>query len=408
MVNNNYSINKNDGHYISKFSQNRIDKYTTLTNCNMRQRTSKRKMFNLVKKLSNHPLATPFLKKKDAKTASLEDITKQINELKYESSHEILNDILKLLENPFTTNKNSLETKEITTIANKLKNELIQMYEDIIEDSKPTTKNIEIKQCHHQHTMKGHQQNENSIRFFKFFPSRDHEFTKPNINHAYIAGYQFYKMVTCDKVNDVPLRKVLNQSDAIESITYIHNQTNLQQYEEQKKSFLYQGKTNRCGNVNEVLLFHGTTVSCLNSIATHNFDINASPQQLTTTNQTRKKSMIFGKGVYLTEIPTLSLMYGNGLLLCKVLPGNCENLNNQADKYLPFDEKYDSREIKNSLGIRIMQVIRRTSQILPYCIISLKPKSLTTEYMKKSSKATQYTDQTTSTSQESTKYTQTP
>ena len=393
---------------MNKMIQNRIDKHMTLANCSMRQRTSKRKMFNLVKKLSNHPLATPFLKRQDATTASLEDITNQINELKYESSHEILSDILKLLESPFTANTHSSEKEKITTIANKLKYELIQMYEDIVEDSKPTTKNREFRHSHNQQTMERHQQSENNIRFFKFFPSRDHEFAKPNINHAYIAGYQFYKMVTCDQINDVPLRKVLNRSNAIESITYIHNKTNLQHYEEQKKSFLYQGKTNKCGNVNEVLLFHCTTVSCLNSIATHNFDINATPQQLTTTNQTRKKSMIFGKGVYLTELPTLSLMYGNGLLLCKVLPGNCETLTNQTDKQLPFDKKYDSREIKNSSGIRVMQVIRRTSQVLPYCIISLKPKSLTTEYIKRSSKATQHTDQTTSAEQTSTKHTQTP
>ena len=126
--------------------------------------------------------------------------------------------------------------------------------------------------------------------------------------------------------NTVPLRKIPNVSNAIQSITYVENENLQREYENQKLTFKYQGKVDRSGNVEELLLFHGTTWSCVKEIINNNFDTNAVPQQLTTSNKQRAKSMFFGKGVYLSAIPALSLIYGNALILCKVLPGLSEML----------------------------------------------------------------------------------
>ena len=108
--------------------------------------------------------------------------------------------------------------------------------------------------------------------------------------------------------NSTPLRKIPNVGDAIETIIYIQNKQLEQTYENQRTSFEFQGKVNKAGMVDELLLFHGTTNSCIQDIVKNNFNIEALPQQLTMSNQPRKKSMIFGKGIYFSPIPELSLL----------------------------------------------------------------------------------------------------
>ena len=58
------------------------------------------------------------------------------------------------------------------------------------------------------------------------------------------------------------------------------------------------------------LLFHGTSWESLNKIAENNFSVDHLPLE-------RGKVMLFGRGVYLSELPGVSLMYGDNLLLCK-------------------------------------------------------------------------------------------
>ena len=76
-----------------------------------------------------------------------------------------------------------------------------------------------------------------AFRCYKFFPSRTHEFNMENVVHSYIAGYQFHKMITKMLNAPVPMRIVLNTSDAIESITYIENKQSSAAYEIQKEIF---------------------------------------------------------------------------------------------------------------------------------------------------------------------------
>merc|ERR550532_1926532 len=61
-----------------------------------------------------------------------------------------------------------------------------------------------------------------------------------------------------------------------------------------------------------------------------NFQIDHLPVQQTNQNDVRDKKMMFGRGVYFSEIPAVSLMYGNGLLLCKVMLGKCETFKPQG------------------------------------------------------------------------------
>ena len=35
--------------------------------------------------------------------------------------------------------------------------------------------------------------------------------------------------------------------------------------------------------------------------------------------------MVFGRGIYFSEVPTVSLIYGNTLILCRVVLGACQN-----------------------------------------------------------------------------------
>ena len=79
--------------------------------------------------------------------------------------------------------------------------------------------------------------------------------------HSYIAGYQFHKMITKNSNTPVPMRTVLNISDAIQSIIYIENTESSATYENQKESFKQTGTVGKNGKVEEMLLFHRTAVS---------------------------------------------------------------------------------------------------------------------------------------------------
>ena len=163
-------------------------------------------------------------------------------------------------------------------------------------------------------------------------------------------------------------RKIRTPHDCIESIDYIKYKPTahvLRNYRSQKKKFAVKGTPT------EILLMHGTPPHNLNAIINDNFRIDNVPTE-------KRKRARYGRGVYFSEIPALTINYGTGILLCKVLLGNCERvpLNNEPTS-TPLPEQYDSREVVNG-DRRIMHVIRNTSQILPYCRIQLKPEAITT------------------------------
>ena len=174
----------------------------------------------------------------------------------------------------------------------------------------------------------------------------------------------------------IPLRKVENPHDAIASIDYIRNPQIEEGYEAEKKRFKIEGK-----QVAEALLFHGTAVASVDSILKNNFSLDHSPIQQQ--ESSRDKRSMFGEGIYFSEMPAVSLMYGNGLVLCKVLLGDCETFTPRPGTVQPdIPDQFDSREVKTRDGSGVIHVVKRPAQVLPYCIIQLKNESLSSEYRK--------------------------
>ena len=114
----------------------------------------------------------------------------------------------------------------------------------------------------------------------------------------------------------------------------------------------------------ETLLFHGTTVSNIEGIINNGFKLESLPQQRSQDNQLRQKGSVFGKGIYLTSLPGMALIYGNGLLLCKVLLGNSENFVPTGQGEVPqLAAESDSRLVTSRQGQKILQVVRNPAQV---------------------------------------------
>ena len=186
----------------------------------------------------------------------------------------------------------------------------------------------------------------------------------PFLLHFYIAKELFHRNVGKNSNDGLPRKTVKNHHDAIDSIVYLENQELMRAFEEKKIQFEEQGKVDKYGNATEKLLFHGTCNESINKIAEDNFSLSALPEE-------RGKIMLFGRGMYFSELPGVSLMYGDKLLVCKVLLG-------KSQKYFPngnvppeIPEEFDSRIVIKD-GLEVVTVIKSPSQILPYCMINLK------------------------------------
>ena len=219
---------------------------------------------------------------------------------------------------------------------------------------------------------KSNDQSMSAFSRFKFVPSRSHEFKKDKVEHAYIAGYQFYKMMSKPLDISLPKRTTSDSVDLIESITYVQNDKLTANYEKRKERFKNKGIINEFGNVQEMLLFHGTSSSSVEGILANNFIIEAIPQNVNAKSQQRMKLMVFGKGAYFSEYPAVSMMYGEALLLCKVMPGRCESLRHSNYPFPDIQMEFNSREILSNSGTSVYHVVKTASQILPYCVLKLK------------------------------------
>jgi len=221
-----------------------------------------------------------------------------------------------------------------------------------------------------------------AFKKYRLVPSKQIDFEEEHLIHKMTAGLQFHKMIAkwTDSSSSipVPIRTVSNPSDAIAQIDYIRNPKLEKMYEAQKLKFLEENKDAR-----EVLLFHGTSTSCIESILRTNFLIDHLPVQQTNKNDLRDKKMMFGRGVYFSELPAVSLMYGNGLILCRVLLGNCQEYRPVAAGEQPdIPQGFDSRQVITKDGSSVIHVVKETSQILPYCVIQLKNDSISSDYRK--------------------------
>merc|ERR1711973_294884 len=199
-----------------------------------------------------------------------------------------------------------------------------------------------------------------------FIPSEEQSyFNLPQFIFYLMATKIFYQ--NADKTSNdpkLPRKRIIRHWDSLDSIVHINNQDLERNYERQKQIFENEGKVDKYGNVPELLLFHGTTNENINKIVDDNFNIDILPMN-------RGKLMLFGKGVYFSELPGVSLMYGESLILCKVLLGKCQ-------KYYPngltppeIPDEFDSRVIIRD-GLEVVTVIKKASQILPFCIVNIK------------------------------------
>ena len=186
----------------------------------------------------------------------------------------------------------------------------------------------------------------------------------PFMLHFYMAKEIFHRNAEKNYNKDLPRKTVNNHHDAIESIVYIDNKENEDKFAMLKAKFEQDGKVDRYGNALETLLFHGTSNENINLIAEDNFSLDALPAE-------RGKVMLFGRGLYFSELPGVSLMYGNMLLLCKVLLGKSQRYYPNGDVPPEIPDEFDSRIVMKD-GLEVVTVVKNPDQILPYCIIYLK------------------------------------
>ena len=197
-----------------------------------------------------------------------------------------------------------------------------------------------------------------------FLPSQEEKLQEPEHLHYFKASKLFYQNLMKIKNPALP-RKIINEPwNALNSVVYIRNPQLETLFEAMKSKFKSEGKVNAFGDVEETLLFHGTSNENLNQIVENNFSLEHLPAE-------RGKLMFFGRGMYFSQLPGVSLMYGTGLLLCKVILGKCERYFPNGSIPPEIPEACDSRVIIRD-GEEIVTVVRQPDQILPYCILHIK------------------------------------
>ena len=181
-----------------------------------------------------------------------------------------------------------------------------------------------------------------------FISSEEDNYTEePNFIHYLRTTKTFHQNIDKNCNNELPRKKVTNPWDSLQSVVHVMNETIERAFNELKKTFAREGKVDKYGKVPELLLFHGTSNESINKIIENNFVIDKSPAE-------RSKSMLFGRGVYLSELPGVSLMYGENLLLCKVILGKSEIYYPNGQTPPPIPDGFDSRiVIKDGLKVKV-------------------------------------------------------
>jgi len=180
------------------------------------------------------------------------------------------------------------------------------------------------------------------VRLFMMCPRNDLDFTDP-LQILYLAAEAtFLRMVDKSGQGNTISRKT------IKSIEYVENDSIRATFMEKKSKFLAKKIPH-----DERLVFHGTNEGNIESILMENFRLD------------KCRRFAHGKGVYFSEFPDISLGYGPGLLLCRVMLGRT-----YTGSGLPED--WDSKLVApDDQGKGQMVVVPNTKQILPAFIIRL-------------------------------------
>ena len=148
------------------------------------------------------------------------------------------------------------------------------------------------------------------------------------------------------------------QRATISSIDIVINKDLEDKFDATKKKFKSQGIPDK-----EILAYHGTDKKNIESILKSNLQLSYAKRQA------------YGKGNYFSEFPAVSLGYGDGLLLCRILPGkeyvdstHCDIPQDyNSKKVLRSQRTGDSAAAANASGDMI--IIENSDQILPFFVI---------------------------------------
>jgi len=151
-----------------------------------------------------------------------------------------------------------------------------------------------------------------------FYPHLESTFDIGTAGPYYIACKEFYQNINKTGSELLPRKVTRAPWQSIKSVVGLNNPSLRQQFEEERQRLGGQGKVDEHGLVRETLLFHGSENENIKIIVEENFSVAHQP------GGKREKAMMFGRGVYLSPLPGVSLMYGETLLLCKVLLGKCQ------------------------------------------------------------------------------------
>ena len=146
------------------------------------------------------------------------------------------------------------------------------------------------------------------------------------------------------------------QPATISSIDIVINKDLERKFEATKRLFKILGIPD-----DEILAYHGTDASNIDSILKTNLQLSYAKRQR------------YGRGNYFSEFPSISLAYGNGLLLCRILPG--KEFVDTSGSDIPVG--YNSKKVllsnqpggaaANASGEII--IIEKSDQILPFFVI---------------------------------------
>ena len=165
--------------------------------------------------------------------------------------------------------------------------------------------------------------------------------------------------------------EITNPDFLIETIKVIGNDVLSERFLHQKEEFNINNKSTK-----ETFLFHGTSENNLKNIIKQNFDLNAVPN-ISPGEAHRKKKSVYGEGIYLSQHPGYCTHYGNCLILCRVLLGEPQIMD-QADSACKSNipHVFDSRKVNTASLEGLIYVVKKSCQILPCTIVTFKDKNI--------------------------------
>ena len=181
-------------------------------------------------------------------------------------------------------------------------------------------------------------------------PSRNQNVSDPSQAHFIKAKAIFYRLQKVYGHNSSTL-----QIKSVDFVVYSNHFPLKVRFEEKKKEL------EEINLTEEILAFHGTDISNVESILNLNLDPHRSP----------KHGLLYGRGCYFSEFPDFSRKYGEGLILFRVLPGK-EFEDETADETW-IKRGYHSKKVRANKDRYAEQIIiQDQSQFLPYYVYHFK------------------------------------